>query len=920
MRHWGSEQLGLCSAESYGRFLAIQRNPEKLADDIALRGALLDFIADFANWDNSTSSAYLKTSRTLSEVAHEALGGTPGTRPLVVDPFVGGGSIPLEALRVGADSFASDLNPVAVLLSKVTLEYIPKYGQRLADEVRKWGDLIKSEAEKELATFYPRDGDGAIPIAYLWARTIQCEGPGCGAEVPLLRSTNLSAKSPVAHVEVRAGKDREIDVNLQSGKEIRSTATVRGGKATCPVCGFTTPEKRVKDQTSNKNGGGNSARLFAVLTQKGSERQFRKPSQSDLSAIEAAKDCYGISTRIRSDLFPTEEINPLRPYKNTVGVCIVTRMGIRRFLDLYTSRQALSLVAFQRAIHKVASAQVNEDQLADAICLSIHLAFDRLVMQNTSLSRWDSSRSTIKGLFSKQALQVVWDFAEANPLGPGTGNWDGAVEWIAKVIEANAGIDGQGTAVRASADELPLPNESADLLFTDPPYFAAIPYADLSDVFYVWLRRSLGGTHPDLFRSALVEKEKELIVTNSSRGENGAIKDNVFFSKGMELALERGRLVIRPDALGCIVFADASTDAWEAILSAVIGAGWKLTASWPIDTEMQNRTRARSSASLQSSVFMVCRPRANSDGSVSMDEIGDWRDVLAELPHRIHEWMPRLAEEGVVGADAIFACLGPALEIFSRHSSVEKASGEPVTLKEYLEQVWAAVAKEALAMVFEGADASGFEADARLTAMWLWTLKGESNGAGERVDELVEGNEEEEGEEGDEGESSKPKVGGFMLEYDAARKIAQGLGARLEALGSIVEVRGERARLLPVAERARYLFGKEETDPRGFGRKRKAVQMDLFSALAETELDEVAWPGSGAWRKGETTLDQLHQSMILFGAGRGEAFKRFVVDERVGQDARFWRLAQALSALFPIGTEEKRWVDGVLARKKGLGF
>ena len=175
------------SPESFGQWEGIVKAKEQgLAFDThdaahlnKLRFALLDFIADFANWDNSTVPAYLETSRALTQAAHEALGGEPGTRPLVVDPFAGGGSIPLEALRVGADAFASDLNPVAVLLNKVVLEYIPKYGQQLADEVRKWGEWIKEEAEKELAEFYPKDPDGATPIAYLWARTIRCEGPGC---------------------------------------------------------------------------------------------------------------------------------------------------------------------------------------------------------------------------------------------------------------------------------------------------------------------------------------------------------------------------------------------------------------------------------------------------------------------------------------------------------------------------------------------------------------------------------------------------------------------------------------------------------------------------------------------------------------------------------------------------------------------
>jgi putative DNA methylase len=186
------ERQKLLSAESRNRFEKARQKPSVFDDARELRGALLDFIADFANWDNSTVRAYLDTSRALTQAAHKALDGTSGSRPLIVDPFAGGGSIPLEALRVGTDAFASDLNPVAVLLNKIVLEYIPKYGQRLTDEIRKWGAWIKREAEKELGRFYPKDSEGANPIAYLWARTIQCEGPGCGAELPLIRNMQLT--------------------------------------------------------------------------------------------------------------------------------------------------------------------------------------------------------------------------------------------------------------------------------------------------------------------------------------------------------------------------------------------------------------------------------------------------------------------------------------------------------------------------------------------------------------------------------------------------------------------------------------------------------------------------------------------------------------------------------------------------------
>lgn len=293
--------------------------------------------------------------------------------------------------------------------------------------------------------------------------------------------------------------------------------------------------------------------------------------------------------------------------------------------------------------------------------------------------------------------------------------------------------------------------------------------------------------------------------------------------------------------------------------------------------------------------------------------VGSWRDVLDELPRRIHAWLPRLAEEGIVGADAIFACIGPALEIFSRYARVEKASGEQVSLREYLEQVWAAVAREALSMIFAGAETTGFEADARLTAMWLWTLNTAANGVADTGDA--------DEDDTDEKATSKPvKLSGFVLEHDAARKIAQGLGAHLDKLPSIVEVKGDKARLLPVAERARALFGKEagETAVRR-APKAKPKQMSLFAALGEVE--EATTPGVAAvFKPGGTALDRLHQAMLLFAANRGEAVKHFLVEEGVGRDQRLWRLAQSLSALYPPHTEEKRWVDGVLARKKGLGL
>jgi putative DNA methylase len=812
---------------------------------------------------------------------------------------------------VGADAFASELNPIAVLLNKVVLEYIPKYGQRLADEVRKWGGRIRVEAEKELGEFYPKDADGATPIAYLWARTIQCEGPDCGAEVPLMRNLQLTRKGRKWFLRLRPVRNT-IEVDPCEGVT-NAAGTVRSGSATCPCCNYTTQARSVKAQLFSKHGGSEAPRLLTIYVERDGARYFRPLSPADHDAFNAA------SQKLDRSRLPTDEINPVRPYKNSRGLSAVTRIGITKFGDLYTPRQALALITLQALALQVA-AQDGDRAFNRAVATLLHFVVSRYIFQNCALSRWNATGAKIEGAFGKQALQVVWDFVEANPFSNGSANWNNALDWVVEVVEANLVLVGDGTVQHAAAQDQIVPDDAAHLLATDPPYFAAIPYTDLSNVFYVWERELIRRLYPAMYTSGLIDQRREIIVTNANQGSDNETKSPEFFAREMSVALSSARRSLAPEGVGVIVFADSSTNSWEAILGAIITAGWTVTSSWPIDTEMQNRTQAQGSASLQSSVHIVCRPRKDAHSLIRDAEIGDWRDVLQELPHRIHEWMPRLAEEGVVGADAIFACLGPALEIFSRYARVEKANGETVSLTEYLEQVWAAVGKEALAMIFTGADATGFEADARLTAMWLWTLStAASKGDGASTTEAEESGEDEE----DENSNAKSKVGGFVLEYDAARKIAQGLGAHLEQLASLIDVKGASARLLPVAERTRSLFQKgEAATPIGRGKaKKKSAQLSLgFVADLEEAEASGGWGITGAPHKGETVLDRVHQSMILFGAGRGEALKRFLVDDGAGRDDRFWRLAQAFSALYPSSTDEKRWVDGVLARKKSLGF
>lgn len=934
-----------------------------------MRYALLDFIADFANWDASTLPSFLETSRLLTHAAHLSLTlddfqvsfdqsikpqelierlkvqMEPLPRPLVVDPFAGGGSIPLEALRIGADAFASDLNPVAVLLNKVVLEYIPKYGNRkieirdessqpvtlngLAEAVRYWGNWIKQQAEKELAEFYPKDPDGATPIAYLWARTINCEGPGCGVEIPLITSLWLAKKGDrsVALQLVPDRKNNRVNFEIIEkylGKWVRQNnhkseikkpqfdGTVRRGSATCPVCGFTTPVNRVRAQLKKRHGGSKDARLFCVVTIHPNEpgRVFRLPSENDLITVQKA---YTELEHRKSSYTGKYSLLPEEPTPqgggSGAGRAFSQRLyGMYQFDDMFTTRQLLAMssyVSFVKKAGELAQKTMPEETVLSTQVV-LGLALSRFSDICNAYCRWQTTKTQVRNLFTRQAIGMVWDFAEPNILADAAGNFDVTLGTMLKVIERTSIIHETGHVEMSDAITHPLPNDSSYLFFTDPPYYDSVPYSDLSDFFYVWLKRSIPESLSLFLTGQLTPKDAECIVDEVKH------KDSLYFEKTMGRAMVEGRRVLSPTGIGTVVFAHKSTSGWEALLKAMIDAGWTVTGSWPIDTESETRLRAQGSAALASSIHLVCRPRETVDGSLS-NSVGDWRQVLAELPARIHAWLPRLAAEGVVGADAIFACLGPALEIYSRYSRVETASGEQVSLKQYLEVVWAAVAREALGMIFQDADATGFEEDARLTAIWLWTLT--ASGTDKKVENI---------ETDDDDSEAKPhisNINGYALEYDAARKIAQGLGAHLEKLTGLAQVKGDQARLLSVRERSSYLLGRENNGVLQSNGKPSASQLDLFAVLTEsTDTDSTGWDGDVVLEAGSTTLDRLHQSMILFGVGRGEALKRFLVENGVGKEARFWRLAQALSALYPSGSDEKRWVDGVLARKRGLGF
>jgi putative DNA methylase len=698
-------------------------------NDKDLQQALLKFIGDFSNWDLSSNQTYLEVGRGLVKAAH------PEETPLVVDPFAGGGSIPLEALRLGCETFASDLNPVACLILKVMLEDIPRYGLDLAEELRRVGKEIKEAAEKELAGLYPVNPDGSKPIAYLWARTVRCEAPNCGAEIPLVRSFWLckkaNRKKALRHNILRPEKQTpQVEFEIfepQDESEVR-TGTVTRAKATCLCCGTVLPPERVRSQLVTQRGGGDvvfdekdnrigGARLLAVVTLKQGEqgRHYRPPTQQDYEVTRKAQNMLKEivdewERNGRKGLCPIpDEPTPAGGGSGAGRAFSVQRYGMMTFSDLFTARQKSFLSNIQS---QIAARELQSD--GDALLESFGMVLGRVATYGTTSGWWHRPGEKMGPIFGRPALPVVWDFAEVNPFVNATGGYQGALQWVTRVVEKTATSHlSPGQVSQEDACYSPLPNESVGVWFTDPPYYDAIPYSDLSDFFYVLLRRWIPGhplmSNPFEQNSVLTPKCPEIVQDEIKRSDDGRWKDRSFFEDRMSGAFAEGRRILRPEGIGSVVFAHKTTEGWEALIGGLIQGGWVITGSWPITTEMQVRLRAKESAALSASVHMVCRPRPEDA------PVGDWGEVLRELPKRVGDWMERLQSEGIRGADLVFACIGPALEIYSRYSKVVDAEEREIPLggdpeatephrKGFLAYVWEVVGRTALEQVLGTAD------------------------------------------------------------------------------------------------------------------------------------------------------------------------------------------------------------------------
>jgi len=654
-------------------------------------------------------------------------------------------------------------------------------------------------------------------------------------------------------------------------------------------------------------------------------RRYRLPTEADYLAVwKAQQRLRGIledwERGGRQGLCPVpDEPTPAGGGSGAGRAFSVQKYGMLQWGDLFTARQKVVLANISQKVSRLANSNAFEH--ATKLCLA--MAFNRLTNTATCLSRWNIIGEKIEGIFSRQAMPIVWDFCEVNPFSDSTGGVKGAIKWVNNVAEkiSFASLN-KGQIEVEDATTSPLPDVSCKLWFTDPPYYDAVPYADLADFFYVWLKRTIPGhellRNPFEPENGLTPKSLE-IVQDETKEFEGRPKERRFFEERMALAFAEGRRVLRDDGIGSVVFAHKTTEGWEALLQGMLSGGWTITASWPINTEMGSRLRARESAALATSIHLVCRPRSPQAG------VGDWAEVKAEMEERVRAWMRRLQKEGIRGADALFACIGPAMEVYSRYSQVETPAGHPVPLggdpealephrRGFLAYVFEAVSREALRQVLGGADTEGFEEDARLTALFLWTLQvtrinGNNN---QHKAEAEEGEAPHEAEEKEEDQPKKAK-GGLALPFDTFIRITRPMGIHYpDWEKKIIDIEKGVVRLLPVLERQEALFG-EDLNVQIVELKKGAGQKKLFADEPLPPPDKRRGPGRTLTNL--TTLDRLHQAMLLYAAGRTTTL-RSLLEEEGRKGKRFERLAFSLMALYPPQTPERKWLEGLQAMIK----
>ena len=609
------------------------------------RDRLHRIIERLVAWEN------VHDKKLLSEAHAEILKSTDGDPPPVLDPFAGGGSIPLEAKRLGLRAIANDLNPLPVLINEVLLRLVDRFKigspisggfprsvpESMAEDLRTYSAVLESLAKERAGSHYPPMSDGREPLVYFWARAVTCPNPACGVSVPLVGSWKISDRkgteaflSPSYNAE-----DRSFDVELRKGKPPKSEGTMARSGATCLACDSAIPLDYIK---SEGVAGRMGTRLLALQVRQGKARAFVPADRQQRAAAAGV---------------PKVEASFLEPELSTHSQYMAPpRYGLTTFRDLFTSRQLSTLVAFVDALDVVQSkvqvdaieAGMHDDGVryadggsgarayAEAIRILLALGIGRLVNRQSTLCIWHPGRHTVEQVFARQAYSMTWLFAESNPFAGASGSFSGQIDYLAKALAATP--CGQGQVTQGPAQTVAVP--TGVVVSTDPPYYDNVPYADLSDFFLVWHRRMLSETLP-IFPTVLSPKSEELVADHVRLGGKQAAKE--FFEQGFERVFTTLGRVHSPDAPMTVYYAFRQSDAseegsastgWETALEALIKAGWSIDGTWPIRTEQAGGLRAVGRNALASSVVIVCRRRRGSIGNT--DRRGFISTLESELP------------------------------------------------------------------------------------------------------------------------------------------------------------------------------------------------------------------------------------------------------------------------------------------------
>ena len=680
------------------------------------RKRLHSLLAKLVKWENTTNEEILEEAR--AEIRKYM-----GDDPLVfLDPFAGGGAIPLEAQRLGLEAHAHDLNPVAVMINKAMIEIPPRFAGKppvnpdakkglgagrawpgatgLASDVHYYGSWMKEEAFRRIGHLYPKvqltaeqGGGEAIVIAWIWARTVPCPNPACGCTMPLASSFVLSKKKGnEAWVEpVVTGKTITFAVHQgKCPKDKETNKLGKGGVFKCPVCGATTETKYLYDVfTAKKNG----AVLMAVVAEGAGGRRYLSPD-------EAQKSIVGLR---RPEDSPDIEI----PCPSKIQY--TRNYGLNTFADLFTPRQLTALTtlsdlvaeAQQKAIHDAMRAGMDDGTgLADGgtgataygQAVGVYLAFvlDKMVDYHSTICIWHTTRELVANTMRRQAIQMTWDYAEGNPFCTSSGCFANMLAWVEKALLC---LPAHGTGAAAQQDAQSDCGLRNLVISSDPPYYDNICYADISDYFFIWLRHSLKTTYPRLFKTMLVPKAEEL-VASPYRFNGSRQKARLFFEEGMIQACQRMYDYARDDVPVTIYYAykQSETDntdntqtaqastGWETMLSAIITAGFAITGTWPMRTELTTALKGSVNA-LASSIVLVCRKRPGNAPSCSR------KTFLAELKQELRPALKKLQASSIAPVDMAQAAIGPGMAVYSKYKQVLEADGTPMNVRKALQLI-----------------------------------------------------------------------------------------------------------------------------------------------------------------------------------------------------------------------------------------